>query len=130
MRRPAPGGAPPCRVYRVPRPMCRPTPNFELTFPLLYFSTFPFCLEARPEPELHHPGLVGHVLVHQRRPVERTPFVDHERVEVLAIEYVEHFEDSGDAGVRGDPELALQARVHAVDRRTVERIARDQRPVA
>src|SRR5712691_6161191 len=118
------------RLYRSSSNGLHPTFHFPLStfhFPLLtYFSTsstFPLfhLSEAGPEPELHHPRLVRDVLVRLRRPVQRAALVGHERVEVLVVEHVEHLEDARDAGVRGEPELALQPHVHAMQRRAVER---------
>ena len=61
--------------------------------------------------------------------VLRVRLVQRERFEVRAIEHVEHLEDAIDLDLRSERKPLLEAHVDAMQRRLVEAVALDERPV-
>src|SRR4030095_14862358 len=71
--------------------------------------------EARAETKLYYERLIRTILVRFRRTEQRTPLVDHERVEVLSIEHVKHLDDGRDPRMSGEPELALNTHIDTMN---------------
>src|SRR5262245_46389666 len=88
-------------------------------------------LELRPESELQHARRVGRRRARVRLPEARVLFVQREqrRIVVLAVEDVEHFEDSVHLDLLRERNALLQAHVDTVDRRQVDAVARDDAAV-
>src|SRR5204863_2911485 len=82
-----------------------------------------------PETELEHSRLIRERRARQRLPELGVRFVQGVRLEVRAVEHIEHLKDAIELHLRPERESPLDAHVDAVQRRLVEAVPRDERPV-
>src|SRR5258706_11164531 len=83
-------------------------------------------LELRPETELYHPRLIRQRGARERFSELRVRPVERERLEVRAVEHVEHLDNAVHLHLAAKREALLWSHVNPLDRRLVEAIACDE----